>query len=542
MIRIMPRIVTMRLRSPRRRPQLAAWLRRRPALKRGSDGHGRDRAHRRSGRERRRRSPTSRSSARPISARPAACRSSRVRRGAAAAPASSASTRRGLTEVVVTRASRAITAKRDRGAHRPRARRPRRRGGGRQSRGHLRPRGRATLHVEPRRPPSCAIARLDLSSRAPAASTSRFELPGSARGAPAAAALHRHRSSRPSRRSCLAGDLLGRGDHKPQSDVAIERRPRRPKSPRPTASSATDQALIGLPPSTPLRPGQVLRSGRPDEGRTSSRATSRHHRLTRCPASCSPCAARRSKPARVGDVVNVLNIQSKRTVQATVRSQSRRRPASSSHASAQLPRVAPGTLENRRRQQHRVSVIVQDCISRPLSHSSRFVALLAPRSARRLLRARPARAGSASSRRSPAIENPTAQPGYKPVQMPMPTPQPARLTSPNSLWRTGSRAFFKDQRAHQVGDILTVKVNITDKATIDNETQRSRQNNEDSGVDNFFGQAPRCPVIESALTGAASSPPTPTHRATARARSTARRACRPTSPAWSRRCCRTATW
>ena len=58
--------------------------------------------------------------------------------------------------------------------------------------------------------------------------------------------------------------------------------------------------------------------------------------------------------------------------------------------------------------------------------------------------------------------------------MPMPTPQPASY-SPNSLWRNGSRAFFKDQRAHQVGDILTVTVNITDKAMIANETQRSRE-------------------------------------------------------------------
>lgn len=85
-----------------------------------------------------------------------------------------------------------------------------------------------------------------------------------------------------------------------------------------------------------------------------------------------------------------------------------------------------------------------------------------------------------------AIENPTAQPGYKPVQMPMPTPQAASY-SPNSLWRNGSRAFFKDQRARQVGDLLTVTVNITDKATFDNETKRSRTNKEDSGVTDFAG-------------------------------------------------------
>ncbi len=85
-----------------------------------------------------------------------------------------------------------------------------------------------------------------------------------------------------------------------------------------------------------------------------------------------------------------------------------------------------------------------------------------------------------------AIENPTTQPGYKPVQMPMPKPEVASY-NPNSLWRNGSRAFFKDQRAHQVGDLLTVTVNITDKANIENETQRSRTNKEDSGITDFVG-------------------------------------------------------
>jgi len=85
-----------------------------------------------------------------------------------------------------------------------------------------------------------------------------------------------------------------------------------------------------------------------------------------------------------------------------------------------------------------------------------------------------------------SIENPTTKPGYKPVQMPMPTPQPATY-NPNSLWRNGSRAFFKDQRAQQVGDILTVTVNINDQATVADETQRSRSSTEDSGVSNFIG-------------------------------------------------------
>jgi len=92
-----------------------------------------------------------------------------------------------------------------------------------------------------------------------------------------------------------------------------------------------------------------------------------------------------------------------------------------------------------------------------------------------------------------AIENPVTQPGYKPVQMPMPAAQPASY-NPNSLWRNGSRAFFKDQRAHQVGDILTVKVKITDQAKLENATARSRTNSEDSGVENFFGKK-KLPII-----------------------------------------------
>ena len=84
------------------------------------------------------------------------------------------------------------------------------------------------------------------------------------------------------------------------------------------------------------------------------------------------------------------------------------------------------------------------------------------------------------------IENPTAQPGYKPVQMPMPKPETASYNA-NSLWRNGSSAFFKDQRAARIGDILTVTVNITDKANIANQTQRSRSNSEDSGITDFIG-------------------------------------------------------
>ena len=85
-----------------------------------------------------------------------------------------------------------------------------------------------------------------------------------------------------------------------------------------------------------------------------------------------------------------------------------------------------------------------------------------------------------------AIEDPTTQPGYKPVRMPMPDIQPVSY-APNSLWRTGSRAFFKDQRAARLGDLLTVKVNVTDKANLANETKRSRASSESFGLPNALG-------------------------------------------------------
>ena len=85
-----------------------------------------------------------------------------------------------------------------------------------------------------------------------------------------------------------------------------------------------------------------------------------------------------------------------------------------------------------------------------------------------------------------AIEDPTAQPGYKPARMPMPDPAPVSYAA-SSLWPTGSRAFFKDQRAAQVGDIMTVRVRVTDRAQLDNSTKRSRSNGEDLGAANMFG-------------------------------------------------------
>lgn len=85
-----------------------------------------------------------------------------------------------------------------------------------------------------------------------------------------------------------------------------------------------------------------------------------------------------------------------------------------------------------------------------------------------------------------AIQNPTTQPGYKPVRLPMPEPI-AYVYQPNSLWRSGARAFFEDQRAARIGDILTVNVTIDDKAEVENATQRTRTSNENMGINQLAG-------------------------------------------------------
>lgn len=91
--------------------------------------------------------------------------------------------------------------------------------------------------------------------------------------------------------------------------------------------------------------------------------------------------------------------------------------------------------------------------------------------------------------RPPAMtptRNPTKAPTWRPISMPMPKPQPAP-DEPNALWRSGSRAFFKDQRASQEGDIVTILVNTTDSAKLKDVTTATRTSSESAGAPNLFG-------------------------------------------------------
>ncbi|WP_353211795.1 flagellar basal body L-ring protein FlgH [Rhodovarius sp.] len=84
------------------------------------------------------------------------------------------------------------------------------------------------------------------------------------------------------------------------------------------------------------------------------------------------------------------------------------------------------------------------------------------------------------------ITNPTADPSWRPVSMPTPGPQEVAAPS-NSLWRQGSRTFLRDQRAAQVGDLVTILVAVADDAQLQNRTQSSRTNTASLALPNLLG-------------------------------------------------------
>ena len=85
-----------------------------------------------------------------------------------------------------------------------------------------------------------------------------------------------------------------------------------------------------------------------------------------------------------------------------------------------------------------------------------------------------------------AINNPLPPTPPGTLSVPMPDER-VEARNINSLWMAGRQTFFKDQRAHKVGDILTVLIEIDDKAEIDNETKRGRAGTESLAMPEFLG-------------------------------------------------------
>jgi flagellar L-ring protein precursor FlgH len=69
-----------------------------------------------------------------------------------------------------------------------------------------------------------------------------------------------------------------------------------------------------------------------------------------------------------------------------------------------------------------------------------------------------------------------------PVQTERPTPGAGA-----SLWSAGERSLLGDRRASRPGDILTVVIEINDRAEITNSTQRGRTGSQSMGVPHFLG-------------------------------------------------------
>ncbi|MHA6345238.1 flagellar basal body L-ring protein FlgH [Roseivivax sp. CAU 1761] len=76
------------------------------------------------------------------------------------------------------------------------------------------------------------------------------------------------------------------------------------------------------------------------------------------------------------------------------------------------------------------------------------------------------------------------------VQVPMPPPKVTRAVyraEQASLWQGNSGGFFADQRAEEVGDLLTIVIEIDDGAKLRNETERSREGSTNLGTPSLFG-------------------------------------------------------
>lgn len=85
------------------------------------------------------------------------------------------------------------------------------------------------------------------------------------------------------------------------------------------------------------------------------------------------------------------------------------------------------------------------------------------------------------------IADPIRKPDYEPLSWPLPETKPAKKQYANSLWQPGARAFFRDQRAARVGDILRVNIKFNDKAEVKNETERKRDSTDNIAIPQVVG-------------------------------------------------------
>ena len=96
--------------------------------------------------------------------------------------------------------------------------------------------------------------------------------------------------------------------------------------------------------------------------------------------------------------------------------------------------------------------------------------------------------------RNPQVSQMRIEPGTIPeaaeVSVPMPPLAPRRPAGGSqgaSLWQPADAGFFADRRAGEVGDILTIEIDIDDQARLSNESERRRQGGASIGAPRILG-------------------------------------------------------
>jgi flagella basal body P-ring formation protein FlgA len=215
----------------------------------------------------------------------------------------------GLSEVVVTRLSRVITGKEI-------EERIGRALAGQYGFGDVRnlaiafDREVRALHVEASATADLLIARMNVEPRTGRFDVS-FEIPGSA--AARRLALRFTGTVIETVEAATLVRPIGRGDVIRESDVVVERRPRLEAA---GEAIGADQ-VIGLSAKRPLRSGQVLRSS----DLMKADVVARHESVTivfEAPGIMLTMRGKALEAGAVGELINVLNVQSNRTVQGTV--------------------------------------------------------------------------------------------------------------------------------------------------------------------------------------------------------------------------------
>lgn len=84
------------------------------------------------------------------------------------------------------------------------------------------------------------------------------------------------------------------------------------------------------------------------------------------------------------------------------------------------------------------------------------------------------------------IQNPTLASNYTPISMPVSRPISIQ-SGMNSLWQTGSKSFFKDQRARRIGDLITINIDINNKESTSVTPSISRESLMNSTAKNLLG-------------------------------------------------------